>query len=71
MTEQSARISTALDLKRFLSSIPEGILERLPLTFISADGMLAFDIDSVEAFEVTETEGNIERGFRFNGSEET
>jgi len=70
MTEKSAQVSTALDLKQFLSTIPEGVLERLPLSFISEDGMLSFSINDVEAYELTETQGCIERGFRFTGTPE-
>ena len=60
-------IHTADELLDFLNTIPRGILERLPLSVIFNDGMEEllppFDI---EAFETTETEGCIERGFRFS-----
>ena len=70
MTDKSARVSTALELKQFLNTIPDGVLERLPLSFITGDGMMMVDIDMVEAFDTTDTEGNIERGLRLNGVEE-
>lgn len=51
-------------------TIPDGILERLPLELFCDDTNKMYSIIAVDAFELTETQGNIERGLRFDGIEE-
>lgn len=62
-------LHTAQDLFEMLSEIPEGVRERLGLQLLwddeGADAPLY-----AEAYEVTETQGNIERGFRLSLHEE-
>lgn len=65
-------IHTAEDLFNLLERIPPAQRERLPISFMTADGMDGFDGPfTIEAYEVIETEGEIERGFRLSPQEES
>jgi len=69
--EESATISNALDLKQFLNSLPDDFLADLPVIASEEDGAQGGDVTFVEAFEVRETEGCLERGFRFTFQRES
>lgn len=69
--ELSGTVYTAQELFELLSQIPEGIRARLPIQLLLDDGMTLLEPPfDVTAFEVTETEGCIERGFQLSTPEE-
>jgi hypothetical protein len=59
MEKIGIRVDTAEDLYQLLRTIPEGIRERLPVMIENQD----YCNIEVDAYETTETQGNIERGF--------
>lgn len=62
-------LHTAQDLFEMLSEIPVGVRERLGLQLMLGDSGADAPLHA-EAYEVTETEGNIVRGFRLSSDEE-
>lgn len=72
MTEiNRSGLYTAEDLFQLLKDIPVGVRERLPIIMAADDINFYYEgpVD-VDVFEVTETEGCIERGFRLVKPEE-
>jgi len=67
--EESTTIDTAAELLQFLLTIPQAVLERLPIQLAVGDELVEGSI-YIQAFETTETEGEIERGFRLHGPDE-
>jgi len=67
--ELDRTLYTAQDLFEMLSEIPVGIRERLGLQIMLGDNGADAPLFA-EAYEVTETEGCIERGFRLSSEEE-
>ena len=65
--ELDGRIDTAQDLFELLSKIPPAQRDRLPVSVSTDDGNNMFTANlNVSAYETTETEGCIERGFVIN-----
>ena len=50
MFEQLKYVDNALELKEFLNSIPDNVLEQLPLDFLTPDQTDCFPITHVTAF---------------------
>ena len=67
--EKIATIYTAKDLLDFLLTIPTGILDDLPIQMVLSNADHEGPV-LVEAYEVRETEGCLERGFRLSTPEE-
>ena len=59
------KIDTAQELYELLSEIPPAMRERLPVLLESETSQVV-----VDAYEVTETEGCLERGFLIRKKEE-
>ena len=69
--ELEGTVWTAQDLFEILCQMPEGIRARLPIVMVVNDGMDGFEAPfCVSAYEGTETEGCIERGFTLSPLEE-
>lgn len=65
--QTSPQLYTAEDLFQFLKNLPPALREDLPLSFMFNEGTDGFDGAFIaEAYDVRETEGCIERGFRIS-----